>query len=337
MFERLSRLAVRFLLPGALAFLTAISVRAQEAITGQVGNPGIEGALVFLCDAASGIPISPATRQVSAGSNLSAFLCVTTAPSGSFSFTNIPPGNYRLVAESFVQPVPRKVSLVTNIAWPATLSVALHGVAENIAVPSPEAGHVLILPLGQGSLTLDQETGNDDVFALLSLKPITGDPILGFLGWNRDFMSHLIGFGRIATGSTIIFTGLPDTNFQAVIYASESSPGFGAAYYRRLPSTAQKIPVVASWTDAQHIPPPRIQRILDALSAAHTTPAEVLKFQRPAPAKLVEYLKALAEALGPLDREVALPNGEKATVADLYAAMNYQRLGEHPEKRIPAR
>jgi hypothetical protein len=338
MSKRVQRLhgASRILMMSVFVCCAAIPTRAQETISGQVGNPGIAGAMVYLCDAATGIPISAETRQVSNGSNRISFLTVTTTQSGSFVFTNIPAGLYRMVAQTTIDATGEKLSVTKGISLEPTARLTLHGVAENVTVPSPAASHVVILPLGKHTLTLDQDMPNDDAFALLSLKPLTGDPIVGFLGWNRDFLSHIIGVGRMAHNKPLLIEGLPETNVQAAIFASDSSPGFGGALFTNLPAEPQKIPIIVGWSDARHIPPPHIIHILEVLDKANTDAEFLLKFKRPKSTKMSEFLKELKESLGPLDREVVLPNGEKATVVDLYACMNYKRLLEQDEKRRKA-
>jgi hypothetical protein len=65
---------------------------------------------------------------------------------------------------------------------------------------------------------------------------------------------------------------------------------------------------------------------MEVLEANNTTAGELLNIRKPRAANFLDALQELARALGPLDRVVALPNGDKATVADVYACIGYQHL-----------
>ena len=319
-----------FLLHCLAVALCGLACAAQSAsvgsITGQVGEPGIQGATIFLCDAKSGLPLDQKTHQQFTKTNFGECLCTRSDAAGRFCFTNIPPGSYRLLAQSFrdLEPAPQRQRYVSTI--PPTDGVELHGTAENVQVPSPSATNALILPLGKGVITFDQRFPNDGGYLLLSTRPVTGDAILGFLGWNEDFLSHLIGVGCNPNGRTLRVSGLPERNIQAVIFANDNSPGFGATFYATLPETPQRMPIVAGWSDGQHEPPPRIRHIMDVLETYNTTAGEFLKIRKPRAANFAESLPELARALGPLDRVVVLPSGDPATVADVYACIGYKHL-----------
>jgi hypothetical protein len=305
------------------------------SIAGQVGTPGIEGATVFLCDAKSGLPLDEKTRQQITRTNSDEFLCVRSEAAGHFCFTNIPPGVYRLIAQSFrdSEPAGKRRRDVYISTIPPGDSVELHGVAENVQVPSPAATNILILPLGNGVITFDQNFPNDGGYLLFSTRPVSGDAILGFLGWNDDFLTHLVGVGCMPCRRTLRVSGLPERDIQTVIFANDDAPGFGATFYATLPATPQKIPVVAGWSDAQHEPPPGIRHIMDVLETSNTNAAGILNLKKPRAANLFDSLQELARALGPLDRVVVLPNGDKATVADVFACIGYKQLLDADRER----
>lgn len=293
-------------------------------IAGQVGKPGVSGATVFICNAQSGLPLGMA-------SNIANFPRTVTDAKGRFSFTNIPPGSYRLIAQSWPDSADFKRETALNIPTARTLQVL--GTAEQIEVPSKAATRIRILPLGTGKLTLDQNFPNNEGYVLISTKALTADPILGFLGWNEEFLNHAIGIGAIPMQQAITISGLPSRNIQAAIFANDNSPGFGSAFFSELPSTAQKIPIVAGWSDAQHEPPAKIKHIMDVLDAHKTNAGELLKVRRPQARDYAAQLKELREQLGSLDRMVALPNGEQATVADVFATIGYKQLLQRDQTR----
>ncbi len=320
-----------FLLLGLAVVLCSLSVQAQtnsgSSINGRVGKPGIEGATVFLCDAESGLPLDQKTHQQVTWTTFGDFLCARTDTAGCFGFTNIPPGSYRLVAQSFHEAEPAAQQQLPQLeSVPPSDRVDLHGTSENFQVPSPAASNVLLLPFGTGAMTFKQNFPNSSGYLLLSTKPVGGDAILGFLAWNTDFLTHLIGVGCHHAGRTLVITGLPERDVQAVIFANDSSPGFGATFYATLPGTTQTMPIVASWGDGQHEPPARIRHIMDVLETNHLTANKLLHLEQLRADKHPDYLASFAQALGPLERVLTLPNGEKASVADVYACARYRDI-----------
>lgn len=302
-------------------------------LAGRVGDPGIEGATLFLCDAKSGLPLEQKTHEQINATNSGEFLVTRSDASGRFCFTNLPPGTYRVLAQSFrnSEPMEHRQTYVSTI--PPADSIELHGTAENVQVPSSSATNVLVLPLGKGVLTFDQNFPNDGGYLLLSTKPVSGDAILGFLGWNGSFLSHLVGVGCIPHGRALRVTGLPDREIQAVIFVNDNSPGFGASFYATLPEAPQRMPIVAGWSDGLHEPPARIRHIMEVLDAAKTTAGEFLQLRKPRADSYFDMVQELRRALGPLERTVDLPNGETASVADVFACIGYKQLLEADEAR----
>src|SRR5438552_18848079 len=99
------------------------------SIEGQVGEPGIQGATIFLSYAKSGLPLDQKTHQQVTRTNFGEFLCARSDAAGRFCFTNIPPGSYRLLAQSFrdSEPAKKKEQFVSTI--PPADTAELHGSA----------------------------------------------------------------------------------------------------------------------------------------------------------------------------------------------------------------
>jgi hypothetical protein len=298
-----------------------------DSISGRVGKPGIAGAAVFICDAKTGMPLDPEKHRSITDDlkGFKGFLLVRTDSGGEFCFSNIPPGTYRLVAQTLP---PNQGFPQGDAILPPAEESKFYGIADNVVVPSRGASHVAVHAIGSGSITLDQPFP-DGSSVIVSTKPLAGDPILGFLGWSDEFVSHIVGCGSVPHRRSITLTGLPEKDLHVVIFVNDEILPFGAADYPVLPKTPQQIPIVSGSSDSQHEPPPKIRHVLDVLEAHQTTGMRLINSAPMRPPRSLDpavYFPVLKAQLGPLDRMVLMPNGEKASVADLYAADLYKQL-----------
>ena len=160
----------------------AVSGRAEGAdhtnrISGIVREDagGASDVVVVLCDQATGLPLSPETYQPFTERKQFPPKILTTVSGrrGDFSFTNVPPGNYRLVAQKWVGPFKGLFEVHGGV-------IQLFGATSNIRVPSAEAGRVVLSPPGEAVLAIDMEAPNSGVMVVFSTEALAADPILSF-------------------------------------------------------------------------------------------------------------------------------------------------------------
>jgi len=325
-------------LSGLALVAGADSVQAAETgrIAGQVLDAGggpVAGAIVLVCDAATGIPVDPETgapfteRFLKQGDFPPPILFATTSAEGRFALEEIPAGTYRLVAQSWSD----AKAPVTDLLATNGRAIDLRGVAGGVRVPSEEAERLEIRPLGSGALHLDVGAPNDETLLLASLGATSADPILGFAGWAGPFQRGMIGGNRMPGGVTI-FRGLPEGEVHLVVFSADNVPGFGATTVTIRPGEVRTIgiPFVAGWSDARHEPPDSLAPLVEELESLGGLPDDVTRFLESevlAPGKEDRNPIAYYGRLVPyLDREFELPSAGTVRLADLAAAEGYRRL-----------
>jgi len=326
--------------------MVAVGLRAQMPtaaaydIVGTITRPadGCDQALVALCDGASGEPLcGPALQpfMLAFGTTNEGFALdwVQTIPdaAGHFQFTNLPAGNYLVVAQAWNSPLRRTnwfdQSREFDLAARDPRADTLHllGRAE-VAVPSDRARALHLTPPGTNSLRFVYQ--HDGETLLLGTQPQQGDPILQWLGWGTNFVRHLIGMGVIPRGDGLLVHGLPAEAY-ASIFANDDSPGFGALRLQFGGTNAVKIPVVAGWSDGYKVPPANLVWLVELLQTNKFRIDELLGLtNRPPPGQsLMDRERAKVRLTAPiLGKEITLPTGQKTRVIDLLTALGYARL-----------
>jgi hypothetical protein len=286
-------------------------------------SSGTPDVVVVLCDAASGIPVDNRTFAPFTSAPKKQFppnLVVTlSGPRGTFSFTNVPPGEYRLVAQKWAGPYKGVFEVHGGV-------VQLFGTADNIRVPSAEAKKVVLRPPGDGILALDMRVPNSGTLVVLSTQPLSADPILGFSAPGTNFFSHTLGWNVMPYGRTT-FVGLPQTKLHTWFFANDNSPGFTAEVYDVESGflRAPAIPFVAGWSDGRKEPPPRLQELADRLKKLGRSPQAVLGVDETLPLR-DQYERVALYRENP-SHTVMLSNGETIPGGDLVALMLYEQLG----------
>ncbi|MCK4872745.1 MAG: carboxypeptidase regulatory-like domain-containing protein [Phycisphaerales bacterium] len=318
-----------------LAFVVLLAAVARGvsagSITGEVidanGAP-VGGACIVICDGQSGIPLERETHRpfvegVLAGRQTTDLAFAVTNASGRFLFESVPPGAYRLIAQSW-----RDVPAVDGILDVNGETIVLRGVADGVRVTETWSPNVVMRPLGTGSLHIDECVGNSEVLLAISLAPTKADPILGFAGWGGPFMRNLIGGNRMPGGRTTVM-GLPEGTVHLAVFASDSRPGWGAAAVEITGDApaAMRIPIVADWSDAMHDPPPRLMPLCNEIRAeGRFSLADICRINglEPPAAHPFERMRDIGRHL---NREVALPSGAVHRFADVAAALEYIQRG----------
>ncbi len=308
--------------PGAPAGRVAGRVLDAE------GRP-VVGATVILCDGESGIPVGrndyrPFNEK---GPDPDGVVTCLTDAEGRFAFEGISRrATYRVFAQSWpdaVEPAGKPIDVHGEI-------VALHGAAAEIDPHTAAAGRVELRPLGDATLTIDQKFGNDETLLLISRSPQIADPILGFHAWGPAHLTGLIGYNRMPKGRTTI-RGLPAGPVYLSVFSADNNPGFGHLEVDAARRTAagETAPVAASivagWSDARHTPPDRLAPLCKEIASGQLDVQAAIGLS----AEQTGAIRGLGEAIarvGPLDREIVLPDGRRTTVGDLMACEGYNRL-----------
>lgn len=289
---------------------------------------GTHDVVVILCDQQTGLPLSqqklrPFTEGARSG-GMPKLATAITDQRGRFAFEGLPPGEYRLVAQKWVGPFKGMFEIHGTV-------IQLFGSAGQIRVPSTEAERVVLTPLGDGVLHLDQDVPNSETLLVLSTGAPAGDPILGFYGLGKAFLRNMIGTNRMPYGRTTVI-GVPREEVHAFFFAADSAPGFAVQKFRvRGFERPQRVPFVASWSDGRHEPPAKIRRTMEVMKKHGLRAAELLGVDSNlSPQQRHEAHLRLADQL---DRKVELPDGHAATVGDLMAAESYAALQAELERR----
>lgn len=327
-------------------------VASTEATAGEVRgvvldarDRPVNGAIVIICDQVSGLPLGANTRAPFVGRSeddrhlsFDDWLFALTDESGAFTLEGIPAGEYRLIAQSWPETeAPRGPQEVNG------LIVHLRGVVEHIEVPSEAAESVEITPLGDATFVYHRGAGNDDWYLFLSTGAPAADPILGPLGWKGPFLENAIGYARMPAAEMIV-RGLPGQRIFYALFANDSRPGFGAGsfYARDGHLVAHDTNVVVGCSDGIHQPPKRLASLTDELrelmgSDGYGVVERMLvrgreeAWRNRREGRAFEHLFIAADILGPLTREIELPSGTRATVADILAAAGYVELSRLDE------
>jgi hypothetical protein len=312
----------------------AIRVDAQTngsfQIEGVIALPadGCTQAVVVLCDLQSGEPVcrrnaQPFTLLMGTTNESIAMDWLQAIPdsAGHFQFTNIPAGNYIVVAQAWagqLQP--------TNVLEFRGETIHLLG-REEIAVPSASARKLKLTTPGTNHIRFDQQFPNDGGFLMLSTRPQRGDPVLAWLGWGTNFIGHIVGFNLMPAGRTTVH-GLPDEVY-ASIFVNDNSPGFGSTRLRFGEGEPVKMPIVAGWSDGHKTPPADLVWLVELLQTNRFNMDELLGIDSKPTASqsFVERERYKAQLLIPiLEKEIILPTGQKTRVGDLLTAFGYARL-----------
>ena len=294
---------------------------------------------VVLCDQETGIPVSSETFWpfIPQGPNVTLATTVTDAQ-GAFAFVDVPEGIYRVIAQRWVGK-----EAVEQIFEVNGEEIVLHGVADNLVVPSEEAKTVLLKPLGTAVVSLDEEFPNNAGLLVISTKPLTTDPVLAFASWKGPFLQNLIGGNRMPKGVTRIH-GLPAGRVYLSIFAMDNNGGIGAAHVDLEPGQtvrADYIPIVCGWSNGRHDPPEELAETFTEIKAIAAEGQEAvlallddLHAQLGITAEQREGARDPTMLYGPyFQQEVTLPSARVVPFKDVLASLAYLQLQKNVERR----
>jgi hypothetical protein len=335
---------MKYLLAALLTSLVTSIVNAGEisgTVLGHDKTP-VSGATVALCDQSTGAPISSQTLEPCAGFRMymtpNGFALAITDEDGSFTFEDIPRGQYRLVAQSWVD----KPS-VQNILDTNSKEITLHGIATEISVPSKDAKGIEIAPMGTASVVIDEKFPNDGGLLVISTQPSSIDPVLGLVSWQGSFLQNMIGANRMLSGFTKI-NGLPAGTIHLSVFSIDNTGGCGAGCVEAKSGEtvdAEYIPIVCSWSNGRHTPPKELEETFTEMKAITATEGNyIIPFldrlldQKGISVEKDEKARNPMRAYYPhLNQIVSLPSGRDVPFADVLASIQYIQLQQVVERR----
>jgi len=302
----------------------------------------VASATVFLCDQATGIPVDTHTFIPFPDAKLFPpdLATALTDEQGQFKFHGISNGLYRLVSQSWKDtPKARDLFAVNG------RNLVLHGVANSVQVPSPQALDVTLRPLGTASVILDEHFPNDGSLLVISPMPLTADPVLGFASWQGPFLQQAIGANQMPSGYTRV-DGLPEGRIHLSVFANDNNGGIGEGWVEANAGRimiAKSFPIVCRWSNGRHDPPLYLMGTTDEmkviLSNLKKKPTLLPFLKQLLAREGVKVRRAqkkespLTPYLEHLQVPVTLPSGAHVPFKDVLAAVQYLGLQKSMEPR----
>ncbi len=278
----------------------------------------------------NGSDATPATmNSVQQAEGKDFVLFTQTDEQGVFSL-ELPPGQYRIVAQSWLDQ-----AQVTGLLEKNGSRLRIDGYTELQFASEMEAAETVeIRPVGNGSIKLSSQESGDLV--LISSEPLAGDPALGFLALTGGFWSGLLGGTRMEE-KEILISGLPEGELQFYSFVNDNNGGWGGVRATVVPGRIVEayLPLIAGWSNGHRTPPAELE---DLVTYFNDNPAESGKLNEFMAQLLKQYLpddpesqqshrfEAQLKLAEHLQDEYKLANGETVTLADAMAASAYHRM-----------
>lgn len=246
----------------------AMVTPGQTSVIGQIETvPGddqdLTGIFVFLCDGKTGYPIDRETGMTidkSMQFDFDGMIHSRCDKTGRFTFADVPPGTYRLVAQSWPG-----LDGVPKTEGPSATRLKLHGVAEQVIVDEDQPAHVTIRPLGTASVSLQNDPAENHCFAVISRGPLLGEPVLGPLVWGEEFVRGAIGATLMEEEHTTI-SGLPSgARIHIGMFNYDNNPGVGGGTWTVDDGATWTVPIYANWSNGRYDPPQRLLPLVEFL------------------------------------------------------------------------
>ena len=298
---------------------------------GQVAHVG--QAVVFLCDATTGMPLSAEQRMpIKSGADLlqpgGGYWHAVTGDDGGFEFADVPQGTYRLVAQAWsgIAGLPRMLpkSKRDDPGVEPSSVIILLGVADAVEVNAGETTLAYPRQWGDGVLHLLTDPEVPHNFILISRHPMLGDGVLGPAGWGGDFLRGIVGVTRMED-SRLTMVGLPKgAQVHVGLWNYDNSVGTGGGSFMVGKEELARLPIYAYWSNGKHEPPPHLASLTDHLEQTGLDVNELIGMERPE--LTVEYLAHVwSHAADPVQVE----GFGEAKMIDLLAADSFRKLQKH--------
>lgn len=295
-------------------------------------------AVVFLCDAKTGMPFDAETHTVlGLNSGLAAirfhqYWHAVTNDNGGFVFENVPVGTYRLVAQSWagISGVPRalpKSSRKDPGVEPSSI-IILHGTADSVEVKANEPTLAYPRQWGDGTLRIETDPAEAGNFLIFSKNPLLGSGILGPSGWGEKFIAGAIGVTRMED-THVTLVGLPKSETISVsLFNYDNSPGIGGHTFDLSSNQPALLPIYAAWSNGKYEPPPRLEKLTQFLEKNKVDVHQLTG---------VDFQQGVANNIAHIwktgTNPVEVPKYGKTTVIDLLAAERFAQLKKHHRER----
>jgi hypothetical protein len=305
---------------------TLVDAGGRRARTGPV--------VVFLCDGATGLPLAPDARgpfDVSETHPLafSDYCHAVTDDAGSFQFADVPPGVYRLVAQSWEGVAGMADAAPGGEEPEPTSTLHLHGVAENVEVKAGEETTAVCRRAGDGVLRLLTDPEEPHNFIVISTKPAVGDGVLGPVSWGYEFVAGAVGITRVENPALTV-VGLPEgAQVHVGLMNYDDSVGTGGGAFVADGQQA-RLPIYAGWSNGKFEPPPRLVALVEALEKEEVDVEELVELGR---LRSDDYLSYVQNAWLRAAEEIDVPGFGRAPLIDVLAAESYRSLRKHHARR----
>jgi hypothetical protein len=304
-------------------------------IKGQLADPRGQSiragnAVVFLCDATSGMPLSPVTQiRIELGSEamfrFDGYWHAVVSDAGMFEFADVPVGTYRLIAQAWsgISGVPRGLprSRRSDPGVEPSSIVILHGVAESVEVKAGETTLAIPQQWGDNALHIVTDPEEPHNFLLISRNPPLGDGVLGPEGWGEDFIAGIIGGTRMEDNHVTLI-GLPDgAEVHVALWNYDNSVGTGGESFVVGKDKPARLPIYALWSNGKYEPPPRLAELTAHIEETGLDVRKSIGLDRPSLTH--DYLDRVWNKANDV---VELEGYGISTVIDLLAADGYRNL-----------
>ncbi len=316
------------------------TVTSKFTVTGTVrdaaGKPVRNSVVIPLSE--FGIPLNrgdakPATMEsVQKAGGKDFVLFTQTDERGVFSL-DLPPGKYRIAAQSWLDK-----REITDLLEKNGSRFRIDGFFEIEFGNEMEAAETFeIKPIGAGTITLTSQEASD--MLLISTKSLAGDPALGFMALTGGFWSGLIGGTRMQK-KEIVISGLPEGEIQFYSFVNDNNGGMGGVKATIVEGENSRVhlPVIAGWSNGHRTPPPELE---DLVKYFKDNPAEIGKLNQyteklkqkylpdgQKPRARTGWIELQKKVASHLQDEYELGNGKKVTLADAWAAQAYHRMSK---------
>jgi hypothetical protein len=267
-------------LGGLVPCTSAFAQRADGAvqsgsIVGQLTDPQGQSlkagrAVVFLCDAETGMPFSAKTRASIAWGTDETFAFegawhAVTDDDGAFQFDEVPAGSYRLVAQSWAGVSGMAHGLPDGEGAQPSSILILHGVAEHVAVKAGERSLAYPRRQGNGVLRIVTDPEAPHNFVVFSARAPLGDGVLGPAAWGPDFVAGAIGVTRMEDSHLLVIGLAEGATVHVGLWNYDNNVGTGGGSYAVESGKSVRLPIYASWSNGRDDPPPHLVALTEHL------------------------------------------------------------------------